>query len=206
MDKAISKEIFSVYKIPTPQGIHIKKGQTFNWNHYPCVVKVSNGGSSLGISMVQSENDMDEALSNVFSYGDEAIIEEYIKGREFSVGVIEETALPVIEIIPKKGFYDYENKYQAGNTIETCPAEISKEDTKRMQEMAKDVFKALRLKTYARMDFIMDDDHNIYCLEANTLPGMTPTSLLPQEALEVGIDFQSLCEKIIEISLKKYGQ
>ncbi len=204
MDKAISKEIFSVYNIPTPQGIHIKKGQKFDWNHYPCVVKISNGGSSLGISMVESEDQMSDALDNVFTYGTEAIIEEYIKGREFSVGVIEDKALPVIEIAPIEGFYDYTNKYQAGSAIETCPAEIRDQDTKRMQEIAEEVFKALRLKTYARMDFLMDEEHKIYCLEANTLPGMTPTSLLPQEALAVGIDFESLCEKIIDISLKKY--
>ncbi len=204
MDKAISKEIFSVYKIPTPEGIHIKKGEAFDWNHYPCVVKVSNGGSSVGISIVESEEGMEEALANAFAYGDEAIIEEYVKGREFSVGVIEDKALPVIEIAPKEGFYDYKNKYQAGSAIETCPAEISDQDTKRMQEIAEDVFKALRLKTYARMDFLMDEDHKIYCLEANTLPGMTPTSLLPQEALAVGIGFEDLCQMIIDISIKKY--
>ena len=106
-------------------------------------------------------------------------------------------ALPVIEIAPKQGFYDYKNKYQAGSAVETCPAEISPEQTARMQEIAVRVFRALRLKNYARMDFMMDEQGNMYCLEANTLPGMTPTSLLPQEAAALGISYEQLCEKIL---------
>ncbi len=204
MDKAISKEIFAYYKIPTPAGIYVKKGEDFTWNTYPCVVKVSNGGSSVGVSIARSSHDMEDALTNGFTYGDEVIIEEYIKGREFSVGVIEGKALPVIEIAPLEGFYDYKNKYQAGSTIETCPAELPDEIAAKMQKIAENVFVALRLKTYARMDFILSESNEIYCLEANTLPGMTPTSLLPQEAQAIGMDFEALCEKIIEISLDKY--
>ncbi|HOV69417.1 MAG TPA: D-alanine--D-alanine ligase, partial [Clostridia bacterium] len=126
-----------------------------------------------------------------------------ISGREFSVGVIEGKALPVIEIAPFEGFYDYKNKYQ-GTAVETCPADISEEITKRMQKIAEDAVAALRIKTYARVDFMMNGANEIYCLEANTLPGMTPLSLLPQEAKAAGIEFAELCEKIIEISLKKY--
>jgi D-alanine-D-alanine ligase len=132
------------------------------------------------------------------------VVEQYIKGREFSVGVIDGVALPVIEIAPKSGFYDYKNKYQPGLTVETCPADISNDIAGRMQQIAVDAYNALRIKAYARMDFMMDDNNNLYCLEANTLPGMTPTSLIPQEANVVGIDFGSLCDKIIEVSLKKY--
>lgn len=204
MDKTISKDLFKVYGIPTPEGIRVKKGEAFTWTKYPCVVKVSCGGSSVGVSIVNSEKDMKEALDSAFTYGPEVVIEEYIKGREFSVGVISGKALPVIEIAPLEGFYDYKNKYQAGSAIETCPAELSPELSSRMQQIAEDVFAALRLKTYARMDFLMNERNEIFCLEANTLPGMTPTSLLPQEAKAVGIDFESLCEKIIEISLDKY--
>lgn len=204
MDKAISKELFSVYRIPTPSGIHIKKGQTYNWDVYPCVVKVNCGGSSVGVSIAHSESEMDSSLANAFSYGNEVIIEQYIKGREFSVGVIDGTALPVIEIAPLVSFYDYKNKYQAGSTVETCPAVLSDDITKKMQQIAKAVFKALRIKTYARMDFILNESNEIFCLEANTLPGMTPMSLLPQEAKVIGMNFEALCEKIIEISLKKY--
>jgi D-alanine-D-alanine ligase len=206
MDKAVSKELFHYYKIPTPKGIHVKKGEDFTWDLYPCVVKVNNGGSSVGVTIVESKAQMEDALNHAFLYGKEAIIEQYIKGREFSVGVIDGKALPVIEIAPLVGFYDYKNKYQAGNAIETCPAVLDDEISIQMQKIAVDVYHALRIKTYARMDFLLNDKNELYCLEANTLPGMTPTSLLPQEAKAIGIDFDSLCEKIIEISLKKYEE
>lgn len=204
MDKAVSKELFSYYSIPTPIGIHVRRNETYSWNHYPCVVKVNNGGSSVGVSIVNSPDEMDAAMKNALSYGNEIIIEQYIKGREFSVGVISGKALPVIEIAPLTGFYDYKNKYQAGNAVETCPADLSPDLTAKMQEIAERVFHALRLKTYARIDFMLNDKNEPYCLEANTLPGMTPTSLLPQEAKVVGMDFVALCERIIDISLEKY--
>jgi D-alanine-D-alanine ligase len=204
MDKAISKELFAFYHIPTPNGIHAKKGESFEWTLFPCVVKVCNGGSSVGVSIATSNEEMQGALSNAFTYGSEVVIEQYIKGREFSVGVIDGSALPVIEIAPIVGFYDYKNKYQAGSAVETCPAVLSNELTEEMQKIAEKVYRALRLKTYARMDFMLSEQNEIFCLEANTLPGMTPTSLLPQEAQVIGMDFPGLCEKIIEISLNKY--
>jgi D-alanine-D-alanine ligase len=204
MDKAITKEIFAYYKIPTPEGIHIIKCEKYDWNVYPCVVKTCDGGSSVGVSIVHSADEMEEALADAFTYGNDAIIEQYIKGREFSVGVIDGKALPIVEIAPLKGFYDYKNKYQAGSTIETCPAQLNENIAVKMQNIAEDVFRALRLKTYARMDFMLNTDNEIFCLEANTLPGMTPISLLPQEAQAIGIDFTALCEKIINISMNKY--
>ena len=205
MDKAISKELFSYYNIPTPKGICVKKDENFSWESYPCVVKSSCGGSSVGVSIANSAEEMSACLNNAFAFGNEAVIEQYIKGREFSVGVLDNKALPVIEIAPLVSFYDYKNKYQPGNTIETCPADLNSETAIRMQKIAEDVFTALRIKTYARMDFLMNENSEIFCLEANTLPGMTPMSLLPQEARAVGIEFEDLCEKIIEISLKKYN-
>lgn len=205
MDKAITKEIFAFYQIPTPNGIHVKKGEDFSWNTYPCMVKVCSGGSSVGVSLAETEKDMNAALESAFAYGDEVIIEQYIKGREFSIGVIEGKALPIIEIASLVSFYDYKNKYQPGSAIETCPAELDEEIGKKMQSIAEKVFSALRIKTYARIDFMLSQNNEIYCLEANTLPGMTPTSLLPQEAKVIGMDFEALCEKIIEISLKKYN-
>lgn len=204
MDKAITKEIFAFYKIPTPNGIRAKKGEEINWNLYPCVVKVSCGGSSVGVSIANNAEEMDTCLTSVFEYGDEVVIEQFIKGREFSIGVIDNKALPIIEIAPLVSFYDYKNKYQPGSTVETCPAILNEEITSQMQKIAEDVFAALRIKTYARMDFLLNEKNEIFCLEANTLPGMTPMSLLPQEAKAAGIDFEELCEKIIEISLKKY--
>lgn len=206
MDKSISKELFAYNQIPTPKGIYVRKGNTFIWDSYPCVVKANKGGSSVGVYIVHSADDIDAAIDNAFIYGDDIIIEQYIEGREFSVGVIEGKALPVIEIAPLVGFYDYKNKYQAGSAIETCPAKIDAEISNQMQEIAERVFKALRLKTYARMDFLLNDNNELFCLEANTLPGMTPTSLLPQEAMAVGIGFEDLCELIIEVSLNKYNE
>lgn len=206
MSKAVTKEIFTYYNIPTPKGIYVKKGEEFSWDHYPCVIKVNNGGSSVGVTIAHNLDELKAGIDNALKYGNEFIIEEYIKGREFSVGVIDGKALPVIEIAPISGFYDYKNKYQAGSAIETCPADLDEVLSKKMQDIAERVFKALRLKTYARMDFLMNENNEMFCLEANTLPGMTPTSLIPQEAKAVGISFEELCDIIIDISLKKYNE
>lgn len=202
MDKGITKDLFKAYDIPTPVGIRLKKGETESEKvPYPCIVKACCGGSSVGVCIARNDAEYAAAKEEAFRYDNEAVIEQYIDGREFSVGVMAGKALPVIEIAPKVGFYDYKNKYQEGSTVETCPAELSDEQTKKLQECAEKVFLALRLKNYARMDFRMDADGAIYCLEANTLPGMTPTSLLPQEAAAIGIDFEQLCEMILEAAL-----
>lgn len=203
MDKALSKDIFAVYGVPTPKGIRLKKGESEAQKvPYPCIVKACKGGSSVGVCIANNDAEYEAAKEEAFRYDDEVVIEQYIKGREFSVGVLQGKALPVIEIAPITGFYDYKNKYQAGSAVETCPANISKEKTEEMQKAAETVFKALRLKNYARMDFMMSESEEIFCLEANTLPGMTPTSLLPQEAAAVGISFEQLCEKLMEYSLE----
>lgn len=203
MDKGITKDLFVSYGIPTPAGIRLKKGEKPGETvPFPCIVKACCGGSSVGVCIAEKEEEYEKALEEAFRYGNEVIVEQYIKGREFSVGVMEGKALPVIEIAPIQGFYDYKNKYQAGSAIETCPAELSEEKTKEMQSCAEEAFRALRLKNYARMDFMMSKAGEIYCLEANTLPGMTPTSLLPQEAKAIGISFEELCEKIIEAAVK----
>lgn len=203
MDKALSKDIFAVYGVPTPKGIRLKKGESEAQKvPYPCIVKACKGGSSVGVCIANNDAEYEAAKEEAFRYDDEVVIEQYIRGREFSVGVLQGKALPVIEIAPITGFYDYKNKYQAGSAVETCPANISKEKTEEMQKAAETVFKALRLKNYARMDFMMSESEEIFCLEANTLPGMTPTSLLPQEAAAVGISFEQLCEKLMEYSLE----
>jgi len=203
MDKAIAKELFRQNGIPTPEGIHLKKdAEDPKAVPFPLVVKCCNGGSSVGTVIVHKEDEYEAAKEEAFRYDDEIIIEQYIKGREFSVGVIDGKALPIIEIAPISGFYDYKNKYQAGSTVETCPADLCSEKTAQMQQYAEAVFRALRLKNYARMDFMLAEDGNMYCLEANTLPGMTPTSLLPQEAQAIGVSYGDLCEWLIQISLR----
>lgn len=203
MDKGLSKDIFACHGIPTPAGIRLKKGQKTNEQvPFPCIVKACCGGSSVGVSIAYQKEQYEGALEEAFRYDEEVIVEQYIKGREFSVGVMDGKALPVIEIAPLQGFYDYKNKYQAGSTIETCPAQLCEEKTKEMQGIAEAAFRALRLKNYARMDFMMSEEGEIYCLEANTLPGMTPTSLLPQEAAALGMSFEELCEKILKSAVK----
>lgn len=203
MDKALAKDLFKAYNIPTPKGIYLKKGMEDRGEvPFPCIVKSCCGGSSVGVCIANNESEYENAKKEAFKYDDSVVIEQFIRGREFSVGVMDGKALPIIEIAPLVGFYDYKNKYQAGSTVETCPAEISEEKTKEMQEIAETVFQALRLKKYARMDFMMDQEENIYCLEANTLPGMTPTSLIPQEAAVIGLSFEDLCQKIVDMALE----
>lgn len=208
MDKSLAKDILEQKGVCVPGGVMLRDDSDMSENiAYPKVVKVANGGSSVGVYIVNNEAEYKDAVMDAFRLESNVIVEEYVKGREFSVGVIEGKALPIIEIAPKEGFYDYKNKYQAGSTIETCPAQISEDKTNEMQKAAEAAYKALRLHVYARIDFLMrESDGKIYCLEANTLPGMTPTSLLPQEADAVGIDYPQLCMNIIELSLKKYAK
>lgn len=210
MDKGISKSLFISGGVPTAKSMLFKKdayknGTMEKWDSFPCVVKPCSGGSSVGVSIVNDEKEFDAALLQSFKYENNVLVEEYIKGRELSIGVIGGKALPIIEIIPKDGFYDYVNKYQSGKTEEICPAVIDEATTKKLQAEAEKAFKVLQLEGYARIDFLLQDDGKMFCLEANTLPGMTPISLLPQEAKAEGMDFTALCEKIIEISLKKYN-
>ncbi len=208
MNKGLSKRLFLENSIPTPAGITMEQTHA-QWDFektglsLPCVVKPCCGGSSVGISIVRTKEEYREALQAAFRWEEEVILEEYIKGREFSVGVMEGRALPVIEIAPVDGFYNYKNKYSQGGAVETCPADLPIQVSSRMQRYAEQVAQALGLDTYSRMDFLMDENGSLYCLEANTLPGMTPTSLLPQEAQAVGMDFGQLCEEIIRISLNR---
>ena len=205
MDKEISKEIFRRNGVPTPSGIVVHKGKQIepggqNGVGFPCVVKPACGGSSVGVSIAHNEEEYQIALEEAFSYEDVLIVESYISGREFSVGVVAGEAYPVIEIAPKNGFYNYSNKYSAGSTVETCPADLDAETTARMQDYALQAYRALNLNGYGRMDVMMNKMGDIFILEANTLPGMTPTSLLPQEAAALGMDFADLCERLIEVS------
>ena len=202
MDKGITKDIFRAYGIPTPAGLRLKKGEREREKvPYPCIVKACCGGSSVGVSIARNQGEYENAKEEAFLYDNEVIVEQYIEGREFSVGVMDGKALPVIEIAPKQGFYDYKNKYQAGSTVETCPARLSREETEKIQRLAELAYEALRMKSYARMDFMKNDQGEFFCLEANTLPGMTPTSLLPQEAAAVGMSFEELCEKILQYAV-----
>ncbi|MER2064393.1 MAG: D-alanine--D-alanine ligase, partial [Alkalibacterium sp.] len=202
MNKILAKEVMSQQGIKTPKWEVLGEVQSPTMS-VPCVVKPDASGSSIGVYLVDKEEDLDAAIKDARRYSKDVLIEEMIVGREFSIGILEDQALPPIEIIPNSGFYDYENKYQEGATVEICPAEISDELTKEMQEIAKRVFKALRLEYYARIDFIVSDSGDIHCIEANTLPGMTPTSLFPQEAAAMGIDYNTLCDRLAQMAADK---
>lgn len=205
MNKELTKIILKSAGVPVPDGIVLEKGGEVRNVGFPCVVKPCSGGSSVGTSMVADENEYLSALELAFKFEDHVLVERFIKGRELTVGVMGGKAMPVIEIIPKSGWYDYKNKYQAGLTEELCPAPLSDEDTDRVQRLAERVSAALMVDVYCRADFLMDSvSGELFCLEANTLPGMTPTSLIPQMGREQGLDFGEVCEKIIKLSMEKY--
>lgn len=210
MDKGITKQIFQMHHVPTPMGTTMEKSQQTTdlkalGMDFPVVVKTCCGGSSIGVYIVKNQQEYEKALKDAFSYEDEVVIEEFISGTEYTVAVVDGQAYPIVEIVPCEGFYDYVNKYKPGATKETCPAPLSAELTREMQEYAVRGYRALGLESYARLDFMMTDDGKMYCLEANTLPGMTPTSLIPQEAQVLGMDYPTLCEELIRVSMKKYG-
>ena len=205
MNKAVAKQLLQQNGIQTPEGVDLHKNDDGYINPgFPCVVKPRSRGSSVGVSIVNTPEEYKAALELAFRYEGDVIAERYIKGRECDVGVLSGRALPVIEICPKSGFYDYKNKYQVGLTNEYCPADLPPEITGKLQRAAEQVYEALMFDVYGRMDFIVDENGEVWCLEGNTLPGLTPTSLLPQEAAAVGLSYEDLCETIIQESLKKY--
>lgn len=206
MDKSVTKQIFQMNHIPTPEGTWLYKKSKdkplseFNLS-LPVVVKPCSGGSSIGVYICHTEEEYKTAIEESFKDETCVMVERYIKGREFACGIIDGKALPIIEIIPKTGFFDYANKYQAGCTEEICPANIPDETAQQMMKATERAFRALKLNVYSRADFLLDEDGNIYCLEVNTLPGMTAASLLPKEAAAAGIEYGDLCELIIEKSM-----
>jgi len=208
MDKDLTKQLFKSRGIPTPLSIVVEKGRTFEIPDtigFPCMVKTCCGGSSVGVYRVENVFELKKALKQAYKYEDKVLIEQCICGREFTAAVVEGKALPLVEITPIMGFYDYKNKYQAGSTIETCPAEISQSLTARIQKHAEEACDAVGIEVYARVDFMLDENTGEdFALEVNTLPGMTSISLLPQEAAALGYSFGQLCEWILRVSLKKY--
>ena len=208
MDKDISKKMFVGAGVNTPEWLYFtaKNGDIAMIEEkigYPCVVKPCSCGSSVGISIVDDRAGLEIALAEAERYEDNILVEKKIEGRELTVGILDGEVLPVIEIIPTEGFYDYKNKYQAGKTVELCPAPINNELCAEVGRQTRLAFDTLRLSGYSRFDFMVDKDGKPWCLEANTLPGMTPTSLLPQMAAANGMDYGKLCLKIVELALKK---
>lgn len=208
MDKDFTKRLVQAEGIPTPQWQFVEIASanlpalTDNTS-LPVVVKVPRGGSSIGVTICRDKDGLRAALEQ--GLGQRLLLEEYIEGREFSCGVLADKALPPIEIIPKTGFYDYRNKYQPGATLEVCPAAISGEADAAMRSAALRVHRLLGLSAYSRSDFLMDNSGQVYFLEVNTLPGMTPTSLIPQEAAAVGVDYPTLCQTLLDLALSERG-
>lgn len=207
MDKDIAKKMMSDAGVPTPGGIYCDLKcdnirAKVNEVGLPCVIKPCSCGSSVGVSIIENEEELEAALEFAQKYEDKILIERRIKGREMTVAILDGEVLPAIEIIPKSGYYDYKNKYQSGMTTEICPAPITNEASEKMANYTRLAFNALRLRGLARMDYILTDDGEAYCLEANTLPGMTPTSLLPQAAAAVGISYEDLCDKIVRMAFR----
>lgn len=199
MHKDIAKRLMKQSEVLTPNWKYINTNETYNLDGimYPCVIKPCSNGSSIGTTIVNNETELMGAFDKAKVYESEIIIEEKIEGREFTVAIIKGRVLPIIEIKPLSGFYDYKNKYKSGATIEECPANIPNDIKQNLESIALKVHNILHLGTYSRIDFLMDNNNRIYCLEANTLPGMTTSSLFPLAAKEAGITYNDLCEMII---------
>jgi len=207
MDKDLSKHLFRAAGVPTadwlmapatPEQVEATLG-------FPVIVKPSKQGSTVGLSIVRTRAELQPAIDEAFVHDDEVMIEQFIAGRELTVGVLGDETLPVGEIIPKHEIYDYECKYTPGMAVEEFPARLTDDETKTVQNLARKAFDALKLRGYARIDFRMSPDGTFYCLEANTLPGMTQTSLIPQAAAAAGISFPELCDRIVQLALDRRG-
>lgn len=204
MNKSVSKALLRAAGVPVAESVTIRRGEKVPMPTLPCVVKPCSGGSSVGTTIVRSLEEYGAALDLAFRYEDSVLAEQFVAGRELTVGVLDGKAMPVTEIIPKSGFYDYKNKYQPGMTDEPCPADLTAEQTAAIQALAEKVYDTLGLQAYGRVDFIMGRDGVFYCLEANTLPGMTPTSLIPRMGRAMGMDYMALCQALIDASMRKY--
>ena len=207
MDKAITKRFMDAEGIRTAPWHDVRYTEAdipalVSKLETPCAVKIVNGGSSIGVELPDTKEELADTLRRMLRYGDHVVVERKIKGREIQVAVLGDTYLPAVEIIPKNAYFDYESKYQKGGAVEICPAPITEAEWRQVGEMALKLHKALGLSVYSRTDFILDEDGKAWCLEVNTLPGVTPTSLVPQEAAAVGMDYDTLCETIAEESLR----
>lgn len=204
MDKDLSKKLLRAADVKTADWLMAPAEieQVEGILGLPVVVKPSKQGSTVGLTVVKKRGDLEPAITEAFKYDDEVMIERFIPGRELTVGVLGDIAFPVGEIIPKHEIYDYECKYTPGMAEEVFPAKLSPAATTRVQEQAVDAFKALKLRGCARIDFRLTTEGEFYCLEANTLPGMTELSLIPQGAAAMGITFPDLCERIARLALE----
>jgi len=204
-DKILSKEKFREHNVVTPEWEVVEVGQRPTIS-VPLVVKPARQGSTVGVVIVKNASELDSAMAEAGKYDQKLLIEKFVSGRELTIGVLGDQALPILEIIPKGGFYDFNNKYpflnpQGGGGAEhVCPAKIDPNKTKQIQEQALHAFRALGLVVYGRVDVLLPDSGEPFVLEVNTIPGMTKASLLPEAAAAAGINYVDLCARIIALS------
>ncbi|MCK5077873.1 MAG: D-alanine--D-alanine ligase, partial [Calditrichia bacterium] len=202
MDKHVSKVLVNKIDVPCADWILLNKGEKINFPEnipLPLVVKPNDQGSTVGLTIVKDKSKYEEAVELAFKHSDSVMVEEFIPGKELTVSVLGEEALPTIDIQPESGFYDYESKYQSGKTQYIVPAKIPEDINKKVQQWSLNLFKELKCRHYGRVDFRYDEKTGKVCfLELNTLPGMTTTSLVPKAAKAVGISFNELLEKIVK--------
>ncbi|MEO8206716.1 MAG: D-alanine--D-alanine ligase [Chthoniobacterales bacterium] len=202
-DKILTKEVLDRAGIPNAKWeiIHVNEKPSIG---LPFVLKSPQQGSSVGVHIIREASQVDAAIADCLKYGPDIIVEAFFTGRELTVGILGDIALPIVEIKPKAGFYDYSNKYTKGNTDYLVPAPIDAETTARIQEVALASHRALGLEIYSRVDVLLSESGELCVLEINTIPGMTETSLLPKAAAEIGIGFGELCERIGLLSLHRF--
>lgn len=206
MDKRVSKALVHRKGIKTPNWISIEKNETCvppSKMKYPLVVKPSNQGSSIGLSIILEEAEFEEAVSLARQNAKTVLVEEYINGRELTAAVVGNEAYPLVEIIPTHNFYDYKCKYTSGMSKYFCPADLPDKTTDEMQSIALRTHQMFGCRHYSRIDFRVDEDENPWFLEVNTLPGMTSTSLVPKAAKAIGLSFEEFIQKVIEMALKE---
>jgi D-alanine-D-alanine ligase len=208
IDKIATKERLAANEVPTAKFEILERGANPTLP-VPLVIKAPKEGSSVGVYIVKESAKLEESLREARKFGDRLLVEQYIGGRELTVGIVGGDALPVIEIRAKQDFYNFENKYpflnpNAAGADHFCPAPLSPELTRRVQETALTANRALELEIYCRVDILLDDAGEPFVLEVNTIPGMTPSSLLPEAAAAVGISYAELCRRIVELSLARF--
>jgi D-alanine-D-alanine ligase len=206
-DKILTKRRFDERGISTPRYEVIRTGERPSLP-LPLAIKATREGSSVGVYLVKQEAELEPALRGVAQYGDEILVEEFIAGRELTVGILGDEALPIIEIKPKAGFYDFKNKYPwlnpGGAADHYCPAPLSAALTAEIQGLALAAHRALDLRAYSRVDFMLDAQDRAFALEANTVPGMTESSLFPEAGKVAGLEPSEVCARIVALSLERY--
>ncbi len=204
-DKVRTKEVWAANGVPTPRGVELTGGAAGlpeGWE-LPVILKPACQGSSVGLQIVESENVFESALEHALEFDDAVLMEELIRGREFTVGILDGEPLPLVEIRPRCGAFDYRNKYTEGATEYFCPADLDEAVSRRVQDLALRAFASVGGRDYGRLDVMLDEKGEPWFLELNTLPGMTETSLLPKAAKVAGLDYPELCQRMIELALRR---